>query len=100
MPPRHSFIAIEPNHVTLTAVKKAEDSHALVLHLYEWAGQAGVVSIAVPPGFTSASQTNLMEDSDGAALPIENGKIGVAIHPYQIVAIKVNYPDASGEKEE
>jgi alpha-mannosidase len=94
LPPRHSFIAIEPSHVTLTAVKKAEDSHALVLHLYEWAGQAGEVSITVPPGFTNASQTNLMEDSDGPALPVENGKISVAIRPYQIVVIKVNYPEA------
>jgi len=95
LPPRHSFIAIEPSHVTLTAVKKAEDSHALVLHLYEWAGQAGEVSITVPPGFTNASQANLMEESDGPALPVENGKISVAIRPYQIVAIKVDYPDAS-----
>ncbi len=96
MPPRQSFIAIEPNHVTLTAVKKAEDSHALVLHIYGWAGQAGAVSIAVPPRFTSASQTNLIEDSEGAALPIENGKISVTIRPYQIVGIKVNYPDGGG----
>jgi alpha-mannosidase len=95
MPPRQSFIAIEPNHVTLTAVKKAEDSHALVLHIYEWGGQTGEVSIAVPPGFTNALQTNLMEDSDGPALPIENGKISFTIRPYQIVAIKVNYPAAA-----
>jgi hypothetical protein len=25
-----------------------------------------------------------------------NGEIHVAIHPYQILAIKVNYPDPSG----
>jgi alpha-mannosidase len=53
------------------------------------------VSIAVPPGFTNALQTNLMEDSDGPALPIENGKISFTIRPYQIVAIKVNYPAAA-----
>jgi len=47
-------------------------------------------------GFTRASQTNLMEDSDGSALPFENGKIGVRIRPYQIVAINVNHPHASG----
>ena len=96
MPPHHSFLAIEPNHVTLTAIKKAEDSDALVLHMYEWAGQGGEVSVTVPPGLNRASQTNLMEDSDGPPLPVENGEIHVAIRPYQILAIKVTYPDPSG----
>jgi hypothetical protein len=44
-----------------------------------------------------------MEGSEGAALPIENGKISVAIRAHQIVAIKVNDPDAGGaggEKDE
>lgn len=48
------------------------------------------VSIPVPPGFPSGSQTNLMEDSEGAALPVENGKISVRIRPNQIVAIIVS----------
>ena len=96
MPARHSFIAIEPENVTLTAVKKAEDSNALILHVYEWAGKAGDVAITPPPGVTCALQTDLMEDSDGATLPILGGTIHVAIRPYQILAVKLNYPATAG----
>jgi alpha-mannosidase len=35
-------------------MKKAEDSNALIFHMYEWAGKSGDVEIAVPKGATGA----------------------------------------------
>jgi len=42
-------------------MKKAEDSDALVFHIYEWAGKEGTVELKVPHGATGATETNLME---------------------------------------
>ena len=39
-----------PDDVVLTAMKKAEDSHALIFHMYEWAGKGGSAQLRVPPG--------------------------------------------------
>ncbi len=40
LPAEHSWASIENPNVTLTAIKKAEDSDALVFRMYEWAGDA------------------------------------------------------------
>ncbi|MGH9654539.1 MAG: alpha-mannosidase, partial [Bryobacteraceae bacterium] len=39
MPAEHSFFSVEPDNVVLSTVKKAEDSNALILRYYEWAGK-------------------------------------------------------------
>jgi alpha-mannosidase len=91
MPARHSFVDVPQQNVVLTAMKKAEDSNALVFHLYEWAGEAGDVQIAVPPGATAAVETNLMEQPQGAALTIAGDRVTVPVRPFEIVAVRVNY---------
>jgi alpha-mannosidase len=92
MPSRHSFVSITPENVALTAIKKAEDSDALVFHMYEWAGRDATVAIAVPPGATGAVETNLMEHEQGPALTLTGDKVTVPIHPYEILALRIDYP--------
>jgi alpha-mannosidase len=91
MPPEHSFVTVDSGNVVLTAMKKAEDSDALVFHMYEWAGKNGSVTVTVPPGATGAVETNLLESLQGSALPIEHDRVTVPVHPYEIVAVKVAY---------
>lgn len=93
LPAEHSFVDVAPDHVVLTAMKKAEDSHALVFHLYEWAGKGGSIELRVPPGATGAVETNLLEKPEGAALPIAGDRVTVPVHPYEIVAVRVDYPE-------
>jgi alpha-mannosidase len=77
----------------LTAVKKAEDTNALILRFYEWAGEDGSVRIRVPKGATSARLSNLLEAPEGPPLPIQGGDtITVPAHPYEIVTVNVGYP--------
>ncbi|MGB0123181.1 MAG: glycosyl hydrolase-related protein, partial [Silvibacterium sp.] len=71
--------------------KKAEDSNALVFHLYEWAGEGGTIEISVPPGATGATETNLMEQPEGEDLPVTGDTVTVPVHPYEIVAVRVDY---------
>jgi alpha-mannosidase len=92
MAARHSFVSVTPDNVVLTAMKKAEDSNSLIFHLYEWAGKSGNISISVPPGATGATETNLMEHPEGPALSVAGHKVTVPVHPYEIVAVRVDYP--------
>src|SRR5579883_3358373 len=92
LPLEHAFLKVVPENVVLTAMKKAEDSNALVLHMYEWAGKQANVEVSVPSGATSATETNLLEQPVGGALTVENGRITLPIHPYEILAVRVDYP--------
>ena len=90
---RNSFIALAAENVVLTAVKKAEDSGALILRFYEWAGKDGEVRIRIPNLATSARLADLLEQPEGSPLSIEHGDIlTVPAHPYEIVTVKVEYP--------
>ena len=48
LPAEHSFAAVSADDVVLTAMKKAEDSNALVFHMYEWAGKSANLDVTVP----------------------------------------------------
>jgi alpha-mannosidase len=95
LPAEHSFVSASPDDVVLTAMKKAEDSHALVFHLYEWAGRSGSIELRVPPGATGAVETNLMEQPQGDPLPLAGDRVTIPVHPYEIVAVRVDYPEST-----
>ncbi|GGA74141.1 alpha-mannosidase [Edaphobacter acidisoli] len=91
-PAEHSFLSVEPENVVLTAVKKAEDSNGLIFHVFEWAGKSANVTFTLPPGATAATETNLMEKPEGSALTITDNKVTVPIKPYEILALRADYP--------
>jgi len=90
VPPRYSFVQIEPDNVVLTAVKKAEDDSALVLRFYEWAGREGDVTLHIPAGARSATEADLMERSM-ADVPLKGGTVTIHTKPYEIKTVKVNF---------
>jgi alpha-mannosidase len=99
LPAEHSFASVTPENVVLTAVKKAEDQNGLgvnglILRVYEWAGKQSTVEFHVPPGATGATVTNMMEVPEGDALPVTGDVVKVPIKPYQILTIRVDYPNA------
>jgi alpha-mannosidase len=93
LPASHSFASVAPENVVLTAVKKAEDANGLIFRVYEWAGKETTAEFHVPPGATSASVTNLMETPEGAPLPVDGDVVKAPIHPYEILTIRVDYPN-------
>ena len=93
LPKEHSFMSVENPNV-VTAVKKAEDSDALIVRMYEWAGQGGEAKLHLPAGATTASETNLMEKSEGSPLTISGDTVTAPIKPYQILTLQVNYTPA------
>ena len=90
-PPEKSFASVDTSNVTLTAVKKAEDSNALVFRMYEWAGRSSEVKLHVPAGAQSAMLTNLMEKPEGGPLAITGDTVTVPIEPYEILTVSVAY---------
>lgn len=91
LPATHSFFGIDGTHVTLTALKKAEDGHALIARLYEWAGEPDQVTLTPPPGVKSATLVNLMEKPEGDALTVTDGKVTVPVTPYEIQTVRFDY---------
>ncbi|HXC97677.1 MAG TPA: glycoside hydrolase family 38 C-terminal domain-containing protein [Edaphobacter sp.] len=98
LPTEHSFVSVDNPNVVLTAVKKAEDSDALIFRMYEWAGEAAQVKLHIPPGATSAAETNLMEKPEGAALSVTGDTITIPIKPYEILTIQATYPNKVAAK--
>jgi alpha-mannosidase len=93
LPAEHSWASIENPNVTLTAIKKAEDSDALVFRMYEWAGTPTDVKLHIPPGATYAIETNLMEKPEGAHLNLSGDIVTVPIKPYEILTVQAIYPN-------
>jgi alpha-mannosidase len=92
LPARHSFISVSPLNVVLTAVKKAEDSNALLFRVYESSGKQAEVTLHVPPGGSSVTATNLMEhpESDDK-VALKGDQVTFTVHPWEIQTIRVNY---------
>jgi alpha-mannosidase len=88
--PEHSFLQIQPDNVVLTAVKRAEDDSALIFRFYEWAGKEADVTLQLPSGAQSASETDLMERPTGG-LSVKNGALNVHTKPYEIKTVKVQF---------
>jgi alpha-mannosidase len=95
LPAEQSFVAVASDNVVLTAMKKAEDSNALIFHMYEWAGKSGNIEVTVPKGAVGAVETNLMEKAEGAGLMLKADHVSVPIHPFEIVAVRVDYPETA-----
>ncbi len=85
--PRSLFSLDDPNLV-LDTVKRAEDSDALVLRLYEAHGARGEARLRVGLPFTDALSCNLLEDT-GDPLVVEDGAIIVPYRPHQIISLLV-----------
>ena len=81
-----SFFAVDDPNLVLDTVKRAEDSDALVLRLYECHGARGTARLRVGVPFTAARRCNLLEDP-GAELPISDGEIELAYRPHEIISV-------------
>lgn len=93
-PARHSFAAIQPGNVMLKVIKKAEDSGAMILRLYEFAGRPARARIQLPARAAQVIETNLMERPERAAasgprLSADGRSVSLAVGPYQIRTLQL-----------
>jgi alpha-mannosidase len=83
-----SWFAVDDPNLVLDTVKRAEDSDALVLRLYEAHGGRGVARIRVALPFTRAVRANLLEDEQ-TDLPVTGAEIELDYRPHQILTVLV-----------
>jgi alpha-mannosidase len=87
--PAEPWFAVDDENLVLDTVKRAEDSDALVLRLYEAHGARGRARVRVGLPFTRAAGANLLED-EGQALPVDGAEIEVDYRPHQILTLLVD----------
>ncbi len=83
-----SFFAIEPSHVILDTVKRAEDDDALILRLYEACGGRARITLKTSLPVRSASFCDLLE-RPGESVTIEGDTLRFDIAPFQIITLKL-----------
>ncbi|MCL4708547.1 hypothetical protein KJ068_25605 [bacterium] len=91
LPPTHSFVSIEPKHVVLAALKKAEDDESWIVRVYESTGSAVNASITLPFTATSVSEVDLIEWESKALLG-SGQKLNITLAPWEVKTLKVRGP--------
>jgi alpha-mannosidase len=84
-----SFASVDDENLVLDTIKRAEDSDAIVLRLYEAHGGRGVARVRVATEFSSAHRCNILED-EGDELVVEDGAVVVPYRPHEVVTVKLS----------
>lgn len=86
---RFSLVTIEADTVTIETVKKAEDSDALVLRLFEHGNRRGPARLRFGVPVRSVRQVNLMEEDAEAPIPLSDNGVSLNLRPFEIVTLLV-----------
>ena len=82
------MLELDGRGATLEALKRSEDGTGLIARIWETHGRSGTVSVHLPEGTSQAQIVNLLE-RDPQALMIKDGKVQLALAPFQIVTLKL-----------
>ena len=88
LPSVHSFVALEPANLLLTALKQAEDGGDLILRFYEFEGKKTAARITLPSGVAEVWEADLMEHA-GEKLATDGKTVAVAVNPYEIKTLRL-----------
>jgi alpha-mannosidase len=83
-----SYASVDDPNLVLDTIKRAEDSDALVLRLYEAHGARGVARVRLALPFAEARLANALED-EREPLDVDGEEIVVPYRPHQIVTVVV-----------
>ena len=84
------FASVDADHVIIDAVKKAEDSNALIVRLYEGYGQRGEVLLSFARAPKSISVCDMMEEND-KPVKFKGHSAALYFTPYEIKSLKVQF---------
>jgi alpha-mannosidase len=80
-----SFITCSPDFL-LTAIKRAEDGHGIIVRGYETRGQPHRVTMRLPREVRRVQRVNLLEEP-GEALPVSRGRASFPCRSHEIVTL-------------
>lgn len=90
LPKMWSFAVVSEENVILDAVKKAEDTNAFILRVYEAYGQRGDVMITLGKAPRKVFECDLMEEND-TAVSVTGNSFTFYVKPYEIRTFKIIY---------
>ena len=94
LPAVAAFAAVDADNVIISAVKKAEDSDAVIMRLYEACGQRGDVTVTFGATPTAVTECDMMEEND-APVRVRGNEAMFYIRPYEIRTFKVRFSGKS-----
>ena len=92
-PERFSLACVDADNIILETVKRAEDSDALILRLYETWNRATDCSIRFGRLMEMAAQFDMMEENE-ALLQVEGNRLRLHFRPFEIKTLKVRLEQA------
>jgi alpha-mannosidase len=85
---QHSYLSVDSDNVVVSAVKKAHDEDAIVIRLYEVAGQKTETRLRTPFTIRQARTTNLIETA-ARKLASQGDSVKLSFRPFEIKTIKL-----------
>lgn len=90
LPATAAFAAADTESVIIDIVKKAEDSNAVIVRLYESAGQRGEAAITFAQKPRKVTECDLMEEND-TPVKLTGNTVNLYVTPFEIRTLKVQF---------
>jgi alpha-mannosidase len=90
LPATTSLLSVNAENVIVEAVKKAEDSNATILRLYEAHGASVTTTIKLYDTPTNGELVSMMEDSV-STLTTQDNQLSLTFSPFEIQSVKVTF---------
>jgi alpha-mannosidase len=90
LPPKKSYITLEPSNCVLTTVKKDDDSNAWVIQWYESSGVAADAVLTLPVQPSKVVESNILE-KDGVPVKFEKNTVKLPTGKNAVKTIKVYF---------
>jgi len=88
---RRSFVEVAPANVEVSAIKRAEEGHAIAIRMYETASEDTSATLAL--GFPAkAVRRATLEERAREELEIADGKVTVPLRGHEIATVLVELP--------
>ena len=88
-PAAESYLRLDPSNLVLTAMKRSEDDERIVLRFYEAEGNESRAQIRLSKPVRQAWRTSLIEEDQEALQPLADGRLELAVRPWEIVTLKI-----------
>ena len=86
LPASYSFVQADKENVVIEAVKKAEDSDAVIVRLYECYNRRGQTTLTFPRPVKRA-----VDEEIGEVLNVNGSQVELELKPYEIETVKVEF---------
>lgn len=90
LPAEYSFLKLSPHNLILSALKKAEDSEAVILRFFETVGEGTKAELELFRDIKRLTVVDLLEREEGE-LPFEGNRFSLEIKPFEIVSLKLEF---------